>query len=203
MVESELGCPLEQVFSKFDEKPIASASLGQVHKAVLRETGETVVVKVQHRFIKEQVPGDLNYVQIAVDIGQYFFPDFNYQWLPKGMKRDLPRELDYQREAANCRRCEKNFAHDPRVKVPKVYDKYTRERVLTMSYEVGTPVTHVKKMREQGIDLKELSQLISEVFNHMIFKAGFVHADPHPGNLFVRKNSAGKLEIVLLDHGIY
>ena len=119
------------------------------------------------------------------------------------MKRDLPRELDYHKEAANCRRCEKNFAHDSRVKVPKVYDKYTRERVLTMSYEVGTPVTHVKKMREQGIDLKELSQLISEVFNHMIFKAGFVHSDPHPGNLFVRKTPNGKLEIVLLDHGIY
>ena len=78
VVESELGSPIEQVFSRFDEKPIASASLGQVHKAVLRETGETVVVKVQHRFIKEQVPGDLKYVQIAVDLGHYLFPDFNY-----------------------------------------------------------------------------------------------------------------------------
>lgn len=72
-----------------------------------------------------------------------------------------------------------------------------------MSYEVGTPVTHVKKILEQGIPLKELSNLISESFNHMIFREGFVHSDPHPGNLFVRKDSKGELELVLLDHGIY
>lgn len=72
-----------------------------------------------------------------------------------------------------------------------------------MSYEEGTPVTHVKKMREQGINLKELSNLISESFNRMIFKEGFVHADPHPGNLFVRQNSKGEALLVILDHGIY
>lgn len=72
-----------------------------------------------------------------------------------------------------------------------------------MSCEEGTPVTHVKRMSEQGINLKELANLISESFNHMIFKAGFVHSDPHPGNLFVRKDAQGQLELVLLDHGIY
>ncbi len=72
-----------------------------------------------------------------------------------------------------------------------------------MSFEQGVPVTHVKKMLEQGINLKELSNLISESFNHMIFKEGFVHADPHPGNLFVRKASDGTALLVILDHGIY
>jgi len=71
-----------------------------------------------------------------------------------------------------------------------------------MSYEQGTPVTHVKKMLEQGINLKELANLISESFNHMIFKEGFVHADPHPGNLFVRQVD-GQAQLVILDHGIY
>jgi len=73
------------------------------------------------------------------------------------------------------------------VRVPDVYDSYTRSRVLVMSFETGTPVTHVKEMHRQGIDLKDLSRKISETFVHMIFKEGFVHADPHPGNLFVRK----------------
>lgn len=96
-------------------------------------------------------------MQIVVDLGTYLFPDFKYQWLPKSLKRNLPRELDYTEEAANCRRCGQNFAHDARVKVPRVYAEYSRERVLTMSYEAGTPVTHVKKLREQNIDLKEVS----------------------------------------------
>ncbi len=72
-----------------------------------------------------------------------------------------------------------------------------------MSCEIGTPVTHVKKVRDQGINLKDLSNLISEAFNHMIFKVGFVHGDPHPGNLFARKDEYGKLQLVILDHGIY
>lgn len=203
VVEKELGKPLSEVFTDFEEKPIASASLGQVHRAKLLSTGEPVVVKVQHRLIKAQVPGDLNIVQIAVDLGCALFPEFKYQWLAEAFKRDLPRELDYHIEAANAERCRQMFQHDARVSVPKIYGEYTRDRVLVMSYENGTPVTHVKKMREQGIDLKELSNLISESFNHMIFREGFVHSDPHPGNLFARKTPAGKLELVLLDHGIY
>lgn len=104
------------------------------------------------------------------------------------MKRDLPRELNYHIEAANAEKCRAIFAHDKRIVVPLIYPSLTRERVLVMSFETGTPVTHVKKMAEQGIPLKDLSNLISETFNHMIFKAGFVHSDPHPGNLFVRKS---------------
>jgi len=72
-----------------------------------------------------------------------------------------------------------------------------------MSFETGTPVTHVRKVHEQGIDLKDLSKLISQSFNYMIFKDGFVHADPHPGNLLVRLGPKGKPQLVLLDHGIY
>lgn len=136
-------------------------------------------------------------------MGCWLFPEFKYQWLAVAFKRDLPPELDYHREARNAIRCKKTFADFPNVTVPKVYEEYTRDRVLVMSYETGTPVTHVKKMKEQGIELKDLSQLISEAFNHMIFKEGFVHGDPHPGNLFVRKDSKNKLELVLLDHGIY
>jgi aarF domain-containing kinase len=123
--------------------------------------------------------------------------------LAAAFKRDLPRELDYKIEAANAERCRQIFKHDSRIKVPEVYHEYTRERVLVMSCEIGTPVTHVKKVREQGINLKDLSNLISEAFNHMIFKVGFVHGDPHPGNLFARKDENGKLQLVILDHGIY
>jgi len=83
IVDSELGKPLEEVYSEFDEKPIASASLGQVHRARLRSTGEEVAVKVQHKWIKEQVPGDLRLIQFATDCAMAIFPDFKYGWLPE------------------------------------------------------------------------------------------------------------------------
>jgi aarF domain-containing kinase len=93
------------------------------------------------------------------------------------------------------------------VYVPKVYHDLTRERVLTMSFEEGIPVSHVKEMHAQGIDLKRLSSLISQTFIYMIYEKGFVHSDPHPGNLFVRRRKGAKsgkdIELVILDHGIY
>ena len=83
IVELELGKKLEDVYSEFNEKPLASASLGQVHKAKLRSTGEVVAVKVQHKWIKEQVPGDLRLIQFASDCAMTIFPDFKYGWLPE------------------------------------------------------------------------------------------------------------------------
>jgi aarF domain-containing kinase len=141
-------------------------------------------------------------IQIACDTASVIFPDFKYAWLADEFRTRLPRELDFGIEAQNAERCRKIFKNDKRIKVPDIYANYTRDRVLVMSYEQGIPVTHVKKMLAEGINLKELSNLISESFNHMIFKEGFVHADPHPGNLFVRQVD-GHAQLVILDHGIY
>jgi len=161
---------------------------------------------VQHKWIKEQVPGDLRMIEVAVDIAKWLFPDFKYGWLAEEFRDKLPRELDFNREASNCKRCGEMFKNNKRVKVPKVYDQFTTNRTLVMSFETGISVAHVKEMHRQGIDLRKLAQLISETFSDMIFKEGFVHADPHPGNMFVRKvegSTKGEAEIVLLDHGIY
>lgn len=135
IVESELNMKLEDVFSEFADQPIASASLGQVHKARLKSTGEVVAVKVQHQWIKEQVPGDLNIIDFATDVARFFFPNFKYGWLPEQFRSKLPLELDYFIEADNCKRCGEIFKDNPRVKVPKVFDEFTRNRVLVMSFE--------------------------------------------------------------------
>ena len=95
------------------------------------------------------------------------------------------------------------FANNKNVHVPTVYDEFTSDRTLVMSFEEGISVTKVKEMDKQGIDLKKLAQTISETFNHMIFEEGFVHGDPHPGNMHVRKDADGELKLILLDHGIY
>ena len=132
------------------------------------------------------------------------FPDFRYGWLPHEFKTRLPQELDFRKEADTAEKCKEMFKHDKRVYVPTVYKDLTTERVLTMTFEDGIPVSHVKEMHAQGIDLKKLSGLISETFIYMIYEKGFVHSDPHPGNMFVRKTKNGKdIELVILDHGIY
>lgn len=154
------------------------------------------------------MPGDLKLIQMATDIAGIIFPDFRYGWLPHEFKTRLPQELDFNKEANNAEKCKAIFKErDPRVYVPTVYREYTRERVLTMSFEEGIPVSHVREMHAQGIDLKKLSRIISETFIYMIYEKGFVHSDPHPGNMFVRKTKGAKsgsdIELVILDHGIY
>lgn len=103
------------------------------------------------------MPGDLRCIQLGCDLAGVLFPDFKYAWLAEEFKTRLPRELDFKIEAQNADRCRSFFKGNKRVKVPEIYAEYTRDRVLVMSYEQGTPVTHVKKMKEQGINLKELS----------------------------------------------
>jgi len=135
------------------------------------------------------------------------FPDFKYGWLPEEFQTRLPQELDFVKEAKNCKRCGEIFKNNKNVSVPKVYDELTTERVLTMTFEEGISATNVRKMHEMGMDLKRVARVISETFTHMIFKSGFVHSDPHPGNIFVRPkimpDGSKDVEIVLLDHGIY
>ena len=115
--------------------------------------------------------------------------------------------MDFVQEAGNAERCKAIFEGNKNVAVPSVYRDYTAERVLTMSFERGIPATSVKEMHAQGIDLKKAARIISESFSHMIYEHGFVHSDPHPGNIFVRPitlpDGTKDLQVVLLDHGIY
>jgi len=117
------------------------------------------------------------------------------------MEEKLPRELDFNIEAKNAIRCKEIFKHNERIRVPDIIE--AKDRVLVMSFEEGISVAQVKKLSEQGIDMRDLSKLISDAFLQMIFKEGFLHADPHPGNLMVKAMPDGKSQLVLLDHGIY
>ena len=100
-----MGAPIDTMFSEFAEAPIASASLGQVHRAKLRATGEEVAVKVQHKWIMEQVPGDLRLVNFVSDVAMAIFPDYKYGWLPEEFRTRLPDEINFNKEADNCERC--------------------------------------------------------------------------------------------------
>lgn len=98
------------------------------------------------------------------------FPDFRYGWLPEEFQTRLPLELDFQLEAGNAERCAEMFKDNLNVAVPKVYRKWTSERVLTMSFERGIPATNVRELHDQGVDLKKCARVISEAFTHMIYE---------------------------------
>jgi len=150
------------------------------------------------------MPGDLRMIKLGLTLGARVFSGFDYLWLYDEIKKNLPNEMDFRKEAANCKRCGEMFKDNPRVHVPKVFDNFSKERLLVMSFEKGMSVTKVKEMHKQGIDLSKVASLISESFVHMIFKVGFIHGDPHPGNVFVRPSADGNdIELVLLDHGVY
>jgi len=201
--ERSTGRKISDVFSDFSKKPIASASLAQVHLGTLRETGEKVAVKIQHSWIKQQAPGDIRVAQLCVDMGRYLFNDFEYQWLADAFKDNVPLELDFRLEADNARRCSEMFQDDEQVHVPWVNEKYSSEEVIVMEYVEGPNIADVSGIEKLGVDLEEVASLLSECFAQMTFVHGFVHSDPHAGNIFVNKCANGKPQLILLDHGIY
>ncbi len=205
VVEQDLQAPLDTVFSSFDEQPIASASLAQVHLATLRSTGERVAVKVQHEGLRELSQVDISTIAFLVDTVKRIFPKFEYTWLVDEIKHNLPRELDFRLEGQNCEKAGANFAQDDRVTVPKIYWEHTSARVLTMSFESGCYITNVPGIIAQGLAPADVATVYSDLFSKQVFKFGFVHADPHAGNVLVRQHPQrpGQPQIVLLDHGLY
>lgn len=198
-VEAELGQPLEEVFSGFEESPLASASIGQVHRARLH-TGDRVVVKVQHERIEQKVRVDLDILAMLADLAE-LIPEFkNYR--PKAtaaeFQRTLLRELDFGREERNMQEFLGYFADDPRIRIPRTYPEFTTSRMLTMEELCGAKLTELATCATAGYDLPELARRGAEVYIEMIFTHGFYHADPHPGNLLLLEGNV----IGLLDYGM-
>lgn len=133
------------------------------------------------------------------------FPDFKFVWLAEETKKNLPIELDFVNEGKNIEKVAKMLAkYSSFVKVPKVYWQFTSDRVLTMEYCDGTRPDDLKQMRENKIDVNKLSRRLGVIFSEMIFINGFVHCDPHPGNILINaKPNQNDFEIVLIDHGLY
>lgn len=202
VLRQDLKCDPDEIFSELSPTPLGAASLAQVHKAKLKD-GTTVAVKVQHPYIKGNSAVDMRTMEALVKIVEWIFPDFRFQWLVTEMKRNIPMELNFLQEAENAERATKMFHHFPWLKVPKVYWDLSNHRVLTMEYVEGGQVNDLPYIRAHKIDPYEVSHKLGCLYSQMIFGEGFVHSDPHPGNILVRKNEANKVEVILLDHGLY
>jgi predicted unusual protein kinase regulating ubiquinone biosynthesis (AarF/ABC1/UbiB family) len=198
VVERELGKPLDAVFASFEERPLASASLAQVHGARLRD-GREVAVKVQYPDIEDIVAVDTRNLRRACRIYERFDPQ-PLELLPllDEMVNHVALELDFVREGESSERVRKLFADDPKVKVPGIYPEWSTRRVLVMERVGGMKVTDKDALVAAGLDPADVVQDLMRVWVRMIMAVGFFQADPHPGNLFVTKEG----QLVLLDFGL-
>jgi ubiquinone biosynthesis protein len=186
-VEASLGRPIEAVFARFDERPLAAASIAQVHRARLH-SGEEVVVKVRRPNLEAIVRTDLEIMRTLAALLEQNAPEMQ-QWRPLAIveefQRALSREVDLTNEAFNLVRFAANFARDPHVHVPKAYLDASSDAVLTVEFIDGVKMSDLPGLERMGIDRKRLAQVGVEFCLKQVFEHGFFHADPHPGNLFV------------------
>jgi ubiquinone biosynthesis protein len=199
VVERELGQRLDDLFDEFDLTPIASASIGQVHKARLK-SGERVVVKVQHAGIEAVVADDLDVLMGLAHLAESR-PEFK-QYRPIAnvaeMARTIRRELDFGREERNLHQFAQLFKDDPTICIPRAHTELCTARVLTMDYIEGTPVAETRQLDAAGIDREQVARRGADIYLQMIFTHGYYHADPHPGNIVVLPGNV----IGLLDFGM-
>jgi ubiquinone biosynthesis protein len=184
IVAQELGQPVEELFLRFDDEPIASASIGQVHRAVLHN-GQRVVVKVQRHGIAKTARRDMDVMswlaQLADNIPE--FAPYRPSATLAEMQRTLLRELDYGREERNLLHFATRFQHNPKVEIPAPISDYCTPRVLTMECLEGLKICDREKIAEQHFSLEEVARNGANLYLEMIFVDGFYHADPHPGNI--------------------
>ena len=192
----ELG-PLNEIFSSFNEVPIASAYLGQVHRACLSD-GDCIVVKVQYPGIDEVIAADMRALKYIIRILRVLYRQINLDVIYSEFSRIVAEELDYLLEGKNAETFARNFAKNDRIKIPIVYWPYTTSKVLTLEYLEGTKITDLAEIDRLGIDKKETARLLAEAYAQMFFVDGFFHGDPHPGNIFVRSGP----EVILVDFGM-
>ena len=208
MFKNDTGKDLDEIFSEFDEKPIGVASLAQVHRAVLRDTGREVAIKFQHPSLREFSSIDLDTTRFSFQLIKRFFPEFSLTWLSDEMDLSLPQELDFEIEGFNATRTRNHFQtiKGSSMYVPEVI--WAQPRILVMEFINGRRVDDLAYLAKHNIDRNQVSAELARCFNEMIFFAPALHCDPHGGNVFIRPKPRGSsshfnFEIVLLDHGLY
>ncbi|XP_073065505.1 uncharacterized protein [Primulina eburnea] len=203
-----LGKDLSEIFFSFNEQPVAAASIAQVHHAVLKDLQE-VAVKVQYPGLQYLMKFDLATMDfLSRSVAWVRFKwlislKFWFHWMVSEFAKNIAFELDFIQEAKNSERAAKNFKNNSMVKIPCIYWDYTSSQVLTMQFSSGKKVDDLKFLKQTGISPLEVAKALVEVFAEMIFVHGFLHGDPHPGNILVSPHGPKGFSLVILDHGIY
>src|SRR5690606_5006818 len=200
-VEEDLGRPIHAVFSQFDPVPLASASIGQVHRARLHD-GREAIVKIQRPDIQAQIEVDMDILRALARLAEKYREEvrhYNPQAIVSALERTMELELDFKHELANIRLFRKNAAaRESQVIIPEPFEEYSSSRVLTMEYVEGFKINDLEAYVACGISPEKVAMEAMNSFFEQVFVDGFFHADPHPGNVLVDKG--GKL--VYLDFGM-
>lgn len=200
LIEESLEAPIDELFMIFDDTPVGSASIGQVHRAMLH-TGEDVAVKVQRANIEKTVRTDLEILRhLAV------LAESNLEWARNYQVTDmieefsdaLINELDYTIEARNVERIGKTHKNDNKIKIPEIYWEYTTKNVMVMDFIKGIPVNHFDELDKLNINRSDLAETLARAIFQQIFEEGYFHGDPHPGNVSVLRDGT----LVFLDFGM-
>jgi len=195
-IEREFGKGPEHLFSRFDETPLASASIGQAHRAQLPD-GTEVVVKVQHADIEEVARIDLEVIRRLTGLISWFYKIKGLDYLYSQVRKMIEEELDFRQEAAAMQEISKNLAEEKGLLIPEVHAAFSTGRVLTTTWHEGVKIAKTEQIDAWQLDRRELAGTILHAYCRMVFKDGFYHADPHPGNILVRQDGV----LVLLDFG--
>ncbi|WP_419656701.1 UbiB3: predicted ubiquinone biosynthesis protein [Desulfosarcina variabilis str. Montpellier] len=200
IIKKETGQSIEELFDPFDPEPLASASIGQVHHACLKN-GEEVAVKIQRPGIHKIVEVDLEIMLHLATLAERHIEEIAFHRPVKIVEefaRSIEKEMDYTLEATSMERVARSFLQDQTVYIPKVYREITTERVLTTEFVDGVKVSMLEDLDQNGYDRKLITMRGADILLTQIFQHGFFHADPHPGNLFVLTDNV----ICLLDFGM-
>ena len=199
-LQMEFGTTSDELFAEFNEEPLAAASIGQVHKAILK-SGENVVLKIQRPDIEATIETDLDILMGLAYLIESHMPEemiADPVSIVREFRRVVRRELDYTREGRTIDRFAANFEDDKTVLIPQVFWEYTGRTVLTMSYLDGIKINDFNRLEEAGYDLKTIAQNGANTFLEQVLEHGLFHGDPHPGNILVAPDNV----ICMLDYGM-
>ena len=200
IIERETGARIDSLFSYFEDQPLGSASIGQVHRARLMN-GQDVVIKVRRPGVKQLVQTDLELLKEIFRLTENYLKKqglLNPDELLKTVEKTLLKELDFNTEARNLINFRNFYQEEPNFTVPEPYRELSGERVLIMQLVHGCKITNVDQMIEWGLDPKQIAENGMDIYLKQIFEFGYFHADPHPGNILVQKNGI----ICLIDFGM-
>lgn len=195
-IQLELGKSIDELFAYFNPKPIATASIGQAHRARLHD-GTDVVVKVQHLNIEDIAEVDLEIIERLVKLSARFYKIKGIEYAYTQVEQMIIEELDFQSEAQSMITIGKNLEHEDLVVIPKVHKPYSTDRILVTTFCEGVKISNIHQLENWNVDKTDLTKRLLNLYCKMVLEDGFYHADPHPGNILVQQNGA----IVLLDFG--
>jgi ubiquinone biosynthesis protein len=204
IVEKALGKPISELFASFELKPLASASIAQVHEATLPD-GRQVVVKVVRPGIRAQIRRDINLLMAVARLAEKYWEDAARVKPPEFVREFemfIFDELDMTREASNASVLRQNFADSDDLYVPEIHWEYTKEQVLVMERIHGVPISDVERLRAAGVNMEKLAKTGIRVFYTQVFRDNLFHADMHPGNIFVDISDPQNPTYIALDFGI-